>query len=143
MSTTGEGGNMQKPSWFSNNLTLGNVITLITMLCAGIYGYGKLENRVENVDRNQSRVEMLSNEKFAAITRTVEAIPNLAYRITAQEEALKQTNARLDASLQTLSQRIAEMNQLLGSVDTKIAVLTQRLEMQTPTGRRASIVPGP
>jgi uncharacterized coiled-coil protein SlyX len=133
---------MNKPTWFSNNLTLGNVITLCAMLVAGSVGYGQLTNRMDNMEAYRVERTKQTDEKFAGIARSLENLPNLAYRVTANEEALKATNARLDASLQTLSQRIAEMNQLLGSVDTKIAVLTQRLEMSTPQ-RRAQLSPIP
>ncbi len=133
---------MNKPTWFSNNLTLGNVITLCVIMIGGAVGYGQLTNRIENMEAYRVERTKQTDEKFSNISRSLENLPNLAYRVTANEEALKATNARLDASLQTLSARVAEMNQLLGSVDTKIAVLTQRLEMEAQ-GRRASLVPKP
>lgn len=129
------GDDMNKPSWFSTNLTLGNIVTLVVILSGGVYGYGKLESRVETIVKDQARVEVAANEKFASIARSLENVPNLAYRITAQEEALRATNQRVDASLANISQRLAEINQALGSLDTKVAVLTQRLELSVPQRR--------
>ena len=142
MTGKAEGSDMNKPTWFSNNLTLGNVITLCVLIVTGAVGYGQLTNRIENMEAYRVERTRTTDEKFATITRSLENLPNLAYRVTANEEALKATNARLDASLQTLSARVAEMNQFLGSIDTKIAVLTQRLESAAPN-RRAALDPQP
>lgn len=136
----GEGADMQKPNWLTSNINLGNIITLIAMLVGGAVGYGQLTNRIQNMETYRVERTRQTDEKFAAITRALEGLPNLSYRVTAQEEALKATNQRVDVSLANISQRLAEINQALGGLDTKVAVLTQRLEMQVP-GRRASIVP--
>lgn len=141
MADTSGGGDMNRPTWFTNNLTLGNVVTLVVLLAGGSYAYGRLENRIDNIDTYRVERSRVTDEKFAGLTKSLENLPQLAFRITANEEGLKATNARLDASLQTLSARIAEMNQLLGSVDTKIAVLTQRLEMTAPQRRAEAARP--
>jgi len=137
------GADMNKPTWLSSNINLGNIITLGAMLVAGSVGYGQLTNRIENMETYRAERTRQTDEKFAAITRSLEGLPNLSYRVTANEEALKSTNARLDASLQTLSSRVAEMNQLLGSMDTKLAVLTQRLEMASQQRRADAARRGP
>jgi len=135
------GSDMNRPTWFTNNLTLGNVVTLVVLLAGGSYAYGRLENRIDNIDTYRVERARVTDEKFAGIARSLENLPQLAFRVTANEEALKSTNQRLDASLQTLSARIAEMNQLLGSIDTKVQVLTQRFEMTTPQRRAEATRP--
>lgn len=135
-----EGADMQRPTWFSNNLTLGNVITLCVLMVGGAVGYGQLTNRIENMEAYRVERTKQTDEKFANITRALENLPNLAYRVTAQEEGLKATNQRVDSSLATISSRLAEINQALGALDTKVQVLTQRLELTAPQ-RRAEVRP--
>jgi uncharacterized protein YlxW (UPF0749 family) len=130
-----EGSEMNKPSWFSNNLTLGNIITLCAMLMAGAVGYGQLANRMENMEVYRVERSRQTDEKFASISRVLEGLPNLSYRVTATEESLKSTNQRVDASLANISARLSEINQALGSLDTKVAVLTQRIETNTSQRR--------
>ncbi|WP_156419995.1 hypothetical protein [Aureimonas sp. N4] len=129
----GEGADMQKPSWFSTNLTLGNVLVLVTMTVGGAVIYGRLENTIET----QAITIASLKADFAKMDDKLDDLPRLNFRVTAQEEALKATNQRVDVSLSNISQRLAEINQALGGLDTKVAVLTQRIELQTSTGRRA------
>lgn len=135
-----EGTDMKQPSWLQNNINLGNIPTLAGMLTVFAFGYGSISEKIASMERFRSERTVQTDEKFAAITRALENLPNLSYRVTAQEEALKATNARVDISLNNISARLAEINQALGGLDTKVAVLTQRLETAAP-GRRASLDP--
>ena len=80
------------------------------MLVGGAVGYGQLTNRIQNMETYRVERTRQTDEKFAAITRALEGLPNLSYRVTAQEEALKATNQRVDVSLANISQRLAEIN---------------------------------
>lgn len=156
---------MNKPSWFQTNLNLGNILTLGAMLLAGAYGYGQLTERIDGkfvqvsndakasteklgarIDNIEAfRIERVrqTDAKFADIAQLLQALPNLTYRVTAQEEAMKATNARVDQSLSNISARLAEINVALGNLDTRVAVLTQRFDSAQPQRRaEAGRAPG-
>jgi uncharacterized coiled-coil protein SlyX len=141
MTIVNEDSAVNKPT-LSGVITLGNLINLLPLLLVLITGsmaYGQLTLRMENMETYRVERARLTDGKFEAITKVLEKIPNLEYRVIAQEEALKATNQRVDHSLQNISQRLAEINQALGSLDTKVAVLTQRLEMSD--GKKAQLEP--
>lgn len=123
---------MRSPSWFQANLTLGNVLVLATLLGGGSFAYGQLNNKIDNLDAYRTERSRQTDAKFAEINAALRGLPELTYRVTAQEEALKATNARVDTSLQNISARLAEINQALGGLSTSVAVLTQRFETAVP-----------
>ncbi|UHD44019.1 hypothetical protein LUX29_13130 [Aureimonas altamirensis] len=132
---------MNKPHWTSQ-INLGNIITLVVVMSGLAFGYGQLNNKIEQMEVFRSERTRQTDAKFAEQSALLRDIPNMSYRIAANEEALKATNARVEASISNISLRLAEINQALGSIDTKVAVLTQRLE--NADGRRASLrVTGP
>lgn len=131
---------MNKPNWTSQ-INLGNIITLIVMLVGGAIAWGNMTTKIDSLDSYRIERSRQTDAKFAEQSALLRDIPNMSYRIAANEEALKATNARVEASISNISLRLAEINQALGSIDTKVAVLTQRLENED--GRRASLRPGP
>ena len=90
---------------------------------------------MEALERSRYAAVNFVDSRLADIQKATDTIPNIAYRITAQEEALKATNARVDASLTTISARLAEINQAIGSLSTQMAVLAQRIDQGAPQRR--------
>lgn len=94
-----------KPEWFDLKITLGNVITIATVIIGAVWWSSKLEARVESFSEKVARLE--AND--VKITSQVEVIrDNAAARQEAvinRLAAIDARNARIEAILERLERR--------------------------------------
>ncbi|WP_156771719.1 hypothetical protein [Labrys sp. WJW] len=125
---------MQKPTWWSNNLSLGNVITIVMLVFGMGVGWQKLE-------ANDLAAETWRKDRDKAIDELrvkVAPIEGLIYRLGQQEANVAQINARVDRAVDSISDQLKELRKDVGQVGTAVAVLTRSIETQ---GRRDDALP--
>lgn len=80
---------MSTPGWFDTRLSIGNIITIGTLLIAITAGWFSFENRVALVEAEQRRtaatVEKLQQERTDLTTRVI----RIEERLTGQAEMLQ------------------------------------------------------
>lgn len=75
------------------------------------------ELRIANIEKNEAQNRAIN-----------EAVPNIQYRLTAQETLAGATNNRIDRGFDAID----DVRKDIGGLSTKIEVLTQRIEMVLP-----------
>ena len=129
---------MQAPTW-QNALSLGNMISVGTMLIAVGSSYAVLNYRMDQAEKYRIERSAQTDGRFADLGRATAQIPQLAYRMDNAEAQLRSLSERLDASFRAIGERLDRLaeaqaagNQALSAqingLDRSVAVITQRLE---------------
>lgn len=79
-----------KQTWFDHRLSIGNLITIGTVLVAVVFGWANFDNRLVSVEREMTRVsarlEKLENERTDLQARII----RIEEKISMQNDVLQQ-----------------------------------------------------
>ncbi|WP_102959835.1 hypothetical protein [Mangrovicella endophytica] len=140
---------MNRPSWFQTQLSVGNLLSIGTMIVGLAASWTSMNGRLNMMEEFRKTRTQQTDAKFTDLGNKIAELPQLSYRVTAAEMALKAINDRLDTSFRAISERLdrsaestskglSEISASVGALDTRVAVLTQRLEM-LPRDQRADM----
>lgn len=121
---------MQKPSWWSNNLSLGNAITIGMLVFSIGFGWAKVEASAE-ANENWRREY---DRKIEELKTKVAPVEGMTYRMGQQEASMNAINARVDRAVDAITDQLKELRKDVGSVNTSIAVLTRSIDARRQDG---------
>lgn len=84
-----------RQSWFDHRLSVGNLITIGTVLVAVVFGWAKFDNRLGNVeqeiDRVSAKIEKLESERTDLQTRIIRIEEKISMQNDVLQKILRNT----------------------------------------------------